>query len=83
MSKWHQPFIMTLKGHKNHYNVKLLRGYGASIALKNQKIFLKNGKNVFNWPSRSGGMVCHTNSLSSSVITRSDARFDSSNIESE
>jgi hypothetical protein len=24
---------MTLKGKKNHYNVKLLRGYGRSIAL--------------------------------------------------
>jgi hypothetical protein len=22
---------MTLKGHKNHYNIKLLRGYGVAI----------------------------------------------------
>jgi len=34
---------MTLKGKKNHYNVKLLRGYGVSISLKENKIHLKNG----------------------------------------
>lgn len=34
---------MTLKGHKNHYNVKLLRGYGVSVSLKNNKVILKNG----------------------------------------
>lgn len=28
---------MTLKGHKNHYNVKLLRGYGISVSLKENK----------------------------------------------
>lgn len=39
--------IMTLKGKKNHYNVKLLRGYGTSIALKNRKICLKDGKDIF------------------------------------
>jgi CRISPR-associated protein Cas1 len=38
---------MTLKGKKNHYNVKLLRGYGTSIALKNRKICLKDGKDIF------------------------------------
>jgi CRISP-associated protein Cas1 len=38
---------MTLKGHKNHYNGKLLRGYGASIALKNHKVCLKDGKDAF------------------------------------
>jgi CRISP-associated protein Cas1 len=38
---------MTLKGHKNHYNVKLLRGYGASISLRNHKVCLKGGKDVF------------------------------------
>ncbi len=36
---------MTLKGHKSHYNIKLLRGYGVSINLKNNKIILKNGSN--------------------------------------
>jgi CRISPR-associated protein Cas1 len=35
---------MTLKDHKNHYNVKLLRGYGVSINLKNNRIILKNGQ---------------------------------------
>jgi len=34
---------LTLKGHKNHYNIKLLRGYGVSINLKQNKIILKNG----------------------------------------
>jgi len=36
---------MTLRGKKNHYNIKLLRGYGVSINLKNNKIVLKNGAN--------------------------------------
>ena len=35
---------MTLTNRKNHYNVKLLRGYGVSISLKNSKIILKNGR---------------------------------------
>src|SRR5579884_481701 len=39
--------VMTLKGQKNHYNVKLLRGYGASITLKGNKVCLKDGKDVF------------------------------------
>jgi CRISPR-associated protein Cas1 len=34
---------MTLKGKKNHYNVKLLKGYGVSISLKNKKKCLKGG----------------------------------------
>jgi len=34
---------LTLKGKKNHYNVKLLRGYGVSINLKDNKVILKNG----------------------------------------
>ncbi|MEW6604799.1 MAG: CRISPR-associated endonuclease Cas1 [Thermoproteota archaeon] len=38
---------MTLKGQKNHYNVKLLRGYGASITLKKNKVCLKGGRDVF------------------------------------
>lgn len=36
---------MTLKGKKNYYNVKLLRGYGVSINLKDNKIILTNGQN--------------------------------------
>jgi len=31
------------KDHRNYHNVKLLRGYGVSISLKNSKIILKNG----------------------------------------
>ena len=38
---------MTLRGHKNYYNVKLLRGYGASISLRNKKVCLKGGKDIF------------------------------------
>ncbi|MCE9653275.1 MAG: CRISPR-associated endonuclease Cas1 [Nitrosarchaeum sp.] len=42
---------MTLKGKNNHYNVKLLRGYGVSISLKNNKINLKNGTDVLSGKS--------------------------------
>jgi CRISPR-associated protein Cas1 len=36
---------MTQKNQRNHYNVKLLRGYGVSISLKNNYLVLKNGQN--------------------------------------
>lgn len=36
---------MTQKGQHNHYNVKLLRGYGISINLKDNQLILKNGQN--------------------------------------
>jgi len=36
---------LTLKGQRNHYNVKLLRGYGVSINLKDNHLVLKNGQN--------------------------------------
>ncbi len=42
---------MTLKGKKNHYNVKLLRGYGVSISLKDNKIHLKNGVDILSGKS--------------------------------
>src|SRR5437763_17161485 len=35
------------KVKKNHYNVKLLRGYGVSINLKDNQVILKNGSDVF------------------------------------
>lgn len=38
---------MTLKGKKNHYNIKLLRGYGVSISLKNNRVILKDGIDIF------------------------------------
>lgn len=38
---------MTLKGKRNHCNVKLLRGYGASISLRDKKVCLKGGRDVF------------------------------------
>ncbi len=36
---------MTEKGQRNHYNVKLLRGYGISINVKDNHLILKNGQN--------------------------------------
>jgi len=33
-----------LSNKRNHYNVKLLRGYGVSISLNDSKIILKNGR---------------------------------------
>lgn len=44
---------MTLKGFKSHYNIKLLRGYGVSINLKNNKLILKNGQNDITGKSES------------------------------
>ncbi|MCH8915707.1 MAG: CRISPR-associated endonuclease Cas1 [Thaumarchaeota archaeon] len=41
---------MTLKGQKNYYNVKFLRGYGFSINIKDSKIILKNHYDQFSEP---------------------------------
>ncbi|QUC65322.1 CRISPR-associated endonuclease Cas1 [Nitrosopumilus sp. K4] len=41
---------MTLKGQKNHYNVKFLKGYGHSISIKNSKIILKDNHDPFSEP---------------------------------
>jgi hypothetical protein len=38
---------MTLTEHKNNYNVKQLRWYGSSIILKNNKVCLRGGKDIF------------------------------------
>ncbi len=38
---------MTLKGKQNHYNVKLLSGYGLSVKLKNNHLVLTDGYNPF------------------------------------
>jgi hypothetical protein len=38
---------MTVKGQKNHYNVKVLRGHGVSISLKNNRVCLRGGSDVF------------------------------------
>ena len=38
---------MTLRGKTNHYNIKLLRGYGVSITLKDNNISLRNGTDLF------------------------------------
>lgn len=37
---------MTLKGKKNHYNIKLLRGYGVPIYLKDNHVVLKDGIDI-------------------------------------
>ena len=38
---------MTLKGHKSHFNVKFLKGYGLSIKVQNNKLILRNGYDPF------------------------------------
>lgn len=38
---------MTLAGKQNHYDIKVLSGYGYSISVRNQRIVLKNGTDVF------------------------------------
>lgn len=38
---------MTVLGQKNHYNVKLLKGYGMSIILKDSRVSLKAGRDPF------------------------------------
>lgn len=38
---------MTLKGKKNHYNVKVLKGYGCSIRIKDNKVVLRGGADIF------------------------------------
>jgi len=37
--------MMTIRGQRNHYNVKLLRGYGVSVNVKGNHLILKNGQN--------------------------------------
>jgi|GEM_PF-3354293 len=49
---------MTLRGHKNHYDVKLLRGHGASISLRNNKMCLKGGKDIFAGQQEKGRLQC-------------------------
>ncbi|MEK6929820.1 MAG: hypothetical protein AABZ42_04035 [Thermoproteota archaeon] len=41
---------MTLKGKKNHYNVKFLKGYGRSISVKDSKLILKDCHDPFSEP---------------------------------
>lgn len=38
---------MTQLGQQNHYDIKYLKGYGSGISVKNQRIVLKNGTDVF------------------------------------
>jgi CRISP-associated protein Cas1 len=39
--------IVTVLGQKNHYNVKLLKGYGVSINLKDNRLCLKGVRDPF------------------------------------
>ena len=41
---------MTQKGGTNHYNIKILKGYGFSIKVKDSKIILKNCSDPFEEP---------------------------------
>ena len=43
---------MTLKGQKNHYNVKLLSGYGISIKQNNNQIILQHKPDPFSKPEK-------------------------------
>jgi len=43
---------MTIRGQKNHYNVKFLKGYGHSISVKNSKIILKDCHDPFSEPKK-------------------------------
>ena len=38
---------MTLRGKTNHYDIKVLSGYGCGISISEQKLVLKNGIDVF------------------------------------
>jgi CRISPR-associated protein Cas1 len=38
---------LTQIGQQNHYDIKYLHGYGSQISVKNQRIVLKNGIDVF------------------------------------
>jgi CRISPR-associated protein Cas1 len=38
---------MTLKGKKNHYNIKVLSGYGVSVSVKEKKIVLRENPDPF------------------------------------
>ena len=38
---------MTQTGQQNHYDIKYLHGYGSQVSVKNQRIVLKNGVDVF------------------------------------
>lgn len=38
---------MTLKGKNNHYDIKILSGFGCGISVTNQRLVLKNGIDVF------------------------------------
>jgi len=41
---------LTLKGHKPHFSIKFLKGYGFSINVKDSKIILKNHYDQFSEP---------------------------------
>ena len=41
---------MTLKGKKNHYNIKVLSGYGVSVSVKDNKITLQENPDPFSKP---------------------------------
>jgi len=41
---------MTLKGHKAHFNIKFLKGYGHSISVNHSKIVLKSNHDPFSKP---------------------------------
>jgi len=63
---------MTLSGKKNYYNVKLLRGYGISISLKNSKIILKNGAHDVTGESEKEEWFANNMPYEKIVVSRSE-----------
>ncbi len=39
--------LMTFLAGKNHHNVELLKGYSISVSLKDKRVCLKGGRDVF------------------------------------
>ncbi len=40
-------FLLTKQGQQSHFDIKVLRGYGSKIFVKNQRIVLQDGIDVF------------------------------------
>ena len=67
---------MTLKGNRNHYNVKLLRGYGVSINLKDRQIVLKDGQKhaKFFYPSNVGKLDRENKDLLKEMLSKENMK---------
>ena len=59
---------MTLKGKNNHYDIKVLSGYGCGVSVSNQKLILKNGIDVFTKKQEIESFIPQTTPYSRIVI---------------